>query len=170
MNFNSGPKARHPFIFGSFQSYEQEIRAARGKPSSADLEASAQRWDFHAEISAGRIKELEVEIEVCREIINDEAQTAELRAEALQWAPIAEKQFSYYQDQLQQRQERAAEFRRYAEQARHFEARWAFNPYVDSLLDSLEQQLREAATKRPVRRQAARQTTARRQTARKNKP
>jgi serine phosphatase RsbU (regulator of sigma subunit) len=157
---NTNQRARHPLAAGeAFRSVRAEIKWARGKMSSGDFETQASFHDLRAIGAAKRLNWWRREYAVCLQIAADASHTPELRAEAEGMAGhIAKYKLPDAETNLQIIQQSAANNREMAEQARKFEARWSFNPYVDELLDEMERrnlEYQRQAQRPPAKRKAS---------------
>jgi len=131
-----------------FESYEEELRAVRGLPSSRDYEVKAFIADGMARGSRERLDILRQHRDAYFEIAADAAEDAALREEAARRAAhIGAVLLPVYENELQQKEDFAAQLHQRAEQARRFESLWAFDPYTDPFLDSVEKWLREMPEK-----------------------
>lgn len=140
--------ARHPQIFGTFTRTGEEIKAARGKTSSRDFEKTAQLCERSARISALQVASSNRRIEeVAQEAARLIAERPEQRAQIEAVADNLKRDFESIRErrvsELLLWEGNAQKNRDFAEQARAFEARFSFNPYVDPFLDSVEQMQRE---------------------------
>lgn len=156
--------ARHPLI-GNVEKASDEIKAARGKPSSHDFERWARECDQGAAVflsAASKFDRLleEVEREEARFIAEQPEQRAQIEAIADEMRRGFSKAKEERLGTARWNQERAQEQRRYAEQTRAFEARFDFDPYTNPLLDAVEkhnaQVLAEQEEKRRKKQRRAR--------------
>lgn len=144
--------ARHPLIPGPFLRSGDEIKAARGKASSRDFEVSARKWDVQAEVTAHAMETHRKHRDAYHLIADDPEIPVEVRAEAQGRADyITKTTLPNYEQQLEERRGNAEQQRRYAQQARDFEARFTFDVYTDPALDALEKQQRESKAEKPKR-------------------
>ena len=144
--------ARHPFIFGTFTRIGDEIKAARGKASSQDFEKWANEADHDSAAARSAASDFdqfleEVKREAARFIDEQPEQREQIEAIAADLKQRFERAKEQRLSTARQHQERADEHRRNAEQARAFEARFDFVPYVDRFLDSVDQLQREQEAK-----------------------
>lgn len=147
---NSTHYSQHPFSRGYFATYGAELKAARGKPSSRDFEKWARECDQCVQASMSSVSYFdqrleEVEQEEARFIAEQPEQRAQIKAIADEMRQRFESARKWRLDAARQHRERAQEMRQYAKQSRAFEARWAFNPYIDPFLDLMERQQHEEA-------------------------
>lgn len=140
---NSTHHPQHPFSCGYFATYGEELRAARGKPSSRDFEKQARKMDDYANAArhaATSFDRLLAELE--RAEARALAEAPELRehieANADEEQGRLHKEKAERLDTAQRHQKGADELRDLAEQARAFEARFNFDPYTDPLRDDAE--------------------------------
>ncbi len=137
-------EARHPFHAGKrFETYEEEIQATRGLPSSHTFERQADFWQQHADVNAGTAADYAAqaeEIEECAAqlIAEDEARRDQVETVKNGLKSYVESQQKWFEAIALDQQNQVEERRRNAQKAREFEARWSFDPYTDPLLDRLE--------------------------------
>jgi hypothetical protein len=149
---------RHPLAKGeTFRSAGAEWKWARGKMCSGDFEKKANYYDIVTRNAEKSVEKWRREHAICLEIAADSSHAPEVRTEAQAHADhIAKYKLPGYEASLKHAQESAASNREMAQQARKFEARWSFNPYVDPLLDWIEEQDKKHLARSMRRRKASR--------------
>lgn len=162
---NSTRYPQHPFSRGYFATYGDELKAARGKPSSRDFEAQALKCQQNADASMNAARYFderleEVEREAAR-LIGERPEPRELiEAVADEVRQPFERAKKWRLDAARFHQSRADELHRYAEQARAFEARFDPNPYVDRALDALEKHNAQVLAEQEKKRRKAQERRA----------
>jgi hypothetical protein len=142
----------HPLIFGTFQTYGALLKAARGKANSNYFETTAKKWEKFAQKSAEKLETKRCIRDVCEEIFADETQPPELRDEAARRAKLLDSELKFYLPLHENFEKRAADFRQMAKRAREFEAFFfPVNPYIDPLIDKMEDYERKKAARRIAR-------------------
>lgn len=157
---NSTHYPQHPFSRGYFATVSEELRAARGKPSSRDFEKQARKMDDHANaarhaaISFDRLL-AELERAEARALAEAPELREHIEANADEEQRRLHKEKAERLDVAQLHQKRADEQRQLAEQARAFEARFDFNPYKDPLRDAVEKRNAQVLAEREEKRRKA---------------
>jgi hypothetical protein len=132
---------RHPHALGEhFETMDDEIKWARHKPSSRDLEAVARLYSSYTQVTRTTIMLLEQLAANYAAIVEDKAHHTSVRYEAAKLsAQITSAHLPALRIELQKGQGLARQYRQDARKAHLFELRWSFDPYTDPLLDKLEQ-------------------------------
>lgn len=153
--------ARHPEISGPFLRIGDEIKAARGKTSSERFDLSAKFYEERAgrgEFFAARYERQTQEIEHVTALLIGEhpERREEIEAFAKESKQGLEITKERHLADARRNREYAQNHRNHAQQARDFEARFAFDVYTDRALDALEREQREQREAKPRRKPTGR--------------